>query len=114
MASSTYGTMYYVDRMSQAVAFYQKLLRKKPRYQSKEWTEFDVGGHAICLHAKERGKRYRSNGILIIRRSGIRSLFKTMKRKKLKVSGLHEVHPSAWTFALSDSSKNELSFYGKP
>ena len=114
MASGAYGTMYYVDHMAKSVALYRRILGRKPRYQSKEWTEFDLGGHAVCLHAKDRGKRFRPNGVLILNRSGIRRLFKTMKRRKLKVAGLQEVHPEAWTFTLTDPSGNELSFYGKP
>jgi len=56
--SGSYGTMYYVDDMAQAQAFYRTVLGVEPRYESAEWTEFDLGdGSALCLHAVERGKR---------------------------------------------------------
>lgn len=111
---STYGTMYYVDDMRRAVAYFKKLLGGKPRYQSAEWTEFAIGGHGLCLHAKERGQKYRPNGVLIVNVKGVKALSDKFKRQKLNVSGLHEVHPGAWTFTLKDPSGNELSFYGAP
>ncbi len=114
MAAGTYGTMYYVDDMKRSAAYFRKLLGRKPRYASAEWTEFDQGGHALCLHAKERGKRYRPNGVLILSRPRVRALFASMKKKRLKAGGLHEVHPGAWTFTLTDPSGNEVSIYGSP
>lgn len=114
MARGAYGTMYYVDDMKKAVAFYRKALGLKPRHQSTEWSEFPLGDHAICLHAKARGGRYKDGGTLILHAKGVKALFKKMKRAKLAVSGLHEVHPAAWTFTLADPGGNELSFYGPP
>jgi hypothetical protein len=111
---SAYGTMYFVDDMKKAVGYYTKLLGVKPRYESAEWTEFPVGKHGLCLHAKERRGRYRPNGVLIVDAKGVKALFERLKRGKLDVSGLHEVHPGAWTFTLKDSSGNELSFHGAP
>jgi hypothetical protein len=111
---STYGTMYYVDDMRKSIGYFKKLLKLKPSYQSREWTEFQIGDHRLCLHAKERGGKYTHNGILIMSAKGVKSLFDKLKKRKLKVYGLHEVHPAAWTFTLKDISGNELSFYGAP
>ncbi len=112
--TSTYGTLYYVGDMRKAVAYYRKLLGVKPRYESAEWTEFPIGDHALCLHAKQKGGQYRPNGVLIVNAKGVKKLFTKLKRAKFKVAGLHEVHPGAWTFTLTDAGGNELSFYGKP
>ena len=110
----TYGTMYYVDDMKASVAWFARLLKAKPRYASAEWSEFAVGAHALCLHAKGKGTRHRPNGVLIVSVDGVKKLFETLKKRRLGVSGLHEVHPGAWTFDLEDPSGNQLSFYGAP
>ncbi len=110
----TYGTMYYVDDMRKSTAYFKKLLGVKPAYASAEWTEFPLGAHRLCLHAKEGRGKYRPNGILIVSAKGTKALFEKLKRGKHDVSGLHEVHPGHWTFTLADPSGNELSFYGAP
>jgi len=111
---STYGTLYYVDDMRKSVAYFKKLLAAKPRFESPEWTEFPIGAHALCLHVKGGRGKYRPNGVMIVNVKGVKKLFEGWKRKKLVVSGLHEVHPGAWSFTLQDPSENELSFYGSP
>ncbi len=110
---STYGTMYYVDDMKKSIAYYKKLLGIKPAFESPEWTEFRIGDHGLCLHAKG-GKRTRPNGVLIVNAKGVKALHRALKRKKHRIDGLHEVHPGAWTFTLTDGSGNEVSFYGAP
>lgn len=110
---SAYGTLYYVDDMKKSVAYFKALLGAKPRFASPEWTEFAVGEHALCLHAKGKGGKTRPNGVLIVNVKGVKALFAKLG-KKLDVAGLHEVHPAAWTFTLTDPSGNELSFYGPP
>lgn len=110
----TYGTMYYVDSMKKSIAYYRKLLGIKPAFESPEWTEFKVGAHRLCLHVKRRGEDYTPNGVLIVNARGVKALHQALKRKRLRVGGLHEVHPAAWTFTLEDVSGNELSFYGSP
>ena len=61
--SKAYGTMYYVEDMKQSVSFYEKTLGFKPGYQSEFWTEFDVAGHLLCLHAKKPGDQTPANGV---------------------------------------------------
>jgi catechol 2,3-dioxygenase-like lactoylglutathione lyase family enzyme len=109
---STYGTLYYVDQMQEAVSFYRSKLGMAPTYESDGWTEFDIGGHRVCLHHKESGKTYRENGVLIFNFEGVKNLFENMKRDGLNVSALHEVHPGHWTFHVNDNSNNELSVFG--
>lgn len=111
---TTYGTMYYVNNMKESVAFYKKTLGATAGYESDSWTEFDFGGHRLCLHAKTDGEQYDANGILIFNHDGVKTLFESMKNDGLNVFGLHEVHPAAWTFHMKDASLNEVSFYGKP
>jgi hypothetical protein len=111
---STYGTMYYVDDMKKSVVYFAKLLGRKPRFESPEWTEFAIGSHALCLHQKGRGTKPRPNGVMIVNARGVNALFEKSKKKKLDVFGLHEVHPGASSFTLRDPSGNEISFYGAP
>ena len=111
---STYGTMYYVDDMKKSVKYFSKLLGRKPRFASPEWTEFAIGPHALCLHEKGRKSKPSPNGVLIVNAKGVRALFEKYKKQKLNVSGLHEVHPGASSFTLRDPSGNEISVYGTP
>lgn len=114
MIKSTYGTMYYVESMEKAVKYFKHQLGIAPTQHSPDWTEFDLGGHKLCLHAKKMDQQYRENGILILNLDGIKKAFEKMKAEGLNVYGLNEVHPGAWTFNLQDPSGNEFSFYGKP
>jgi hypothetical protein len=111
---STYGTMYYVDDMKKSIKYFMKLLGTKPRFESPEWTEFAIGPHALCLHEKGGKAKTRPNGVLIVDAKGVKALFEKYRKQKLDVSGLHEVHPAAFTFTLKDPSGNEISFYGAP
>jgi len=111
---SAYGTMYYVDDMKKAVAFYSKKLGLKPRHQSPDWSEFPVSdAHAICLHAKGKGK-VKPGGVLILHAKGVKAIYAKLKRGGVKVHPPHEVHPGAWSFTLTDPSGNDVSYYGTP
>lgn len=112
MFKSTYGTMYYVDSMKDAVKYYTGTLGAMATYESDEWTEFDIGGHRICLHNKRAGEKYNSNGVLIFNYEGTKGLFDKMKSEGVKVFGLHEVHPGNFSFTVADNSGNELSVFG--
>lgn len=115
MFKSTYGTMYYVDDMAKAVQFYKSKFGLTPTHESPDWTEFALGGHNICLHAKRAGEQYRENGVLILNANGgVKGLYDKMGKDGLKVAGLHEVHPGAWSFHAYDISGNEFSVYGEP
>lgn len=112
--NSTYGTMYYVTDMSQAVAFYKSKLGLNPTHESANWTEFSIGGHNLCLHLKEPGTSHNANGVLIINADGVKNLFQKMKNDGINVFNLHEIHPSAWSFHIKDKDGNEVSVYGAP
>ena len=109
---SAYGTMYYVDNMKDAVAYYKKM-GGTPGYESDFWTEFELAGHKLCLHAKNQKESYPVNGILILSHTGIKNLFETMKGDNYNVFGLHQVHEDMWSFHVKDQSGNEFSYYGK-
>ena len=115
MNLTAYGTMYYVDNMDASISYFKKMLGCDPGYTSKEWAEFNLGSSNLCLHAKHPGKTdFPANGVLIINRDGVKTLFEQLQKSGEKVFGLHEVHPQAWSFHLHDPSGNEYSFYGKP
>lgn len=112
MFKSTYGTMYYVDTMKIAIDYYKGTLGVTPTFESDEWTEFDIGGHKICLHNKRPGEKYTPNGVLIFNYEAVKDLFEKMKAEGVKVFGLHEVHPGHFSFHVNDNSGNELSVFG--
>lgn len=114
MNQETYGTMYYVDNVEESVSFYRKSLGIVPSVESKDWAEFPIGGHNLCLHIKELGQNYRENGVLIIKAVNVKSLYEKMQADGFNVRDLKEVYPGHWSFYLEDKSRNELSFYGSP
>lgn len=113
LPQKTYGTMYYVDNMKDSVKFYRQVLAMEPQYESEAWTEFSVADHNLCLHVKRAGEKTPENGILILYKDGVESLFDSMKRDGFDVFGMHQVHGVMYSFHFRDQSKNELSFYGK-
>ncbi len=114
MFNTAYGTMYYVDDMAASIKFYSSHFGIKPSHESEAWTEFSIGGHNLCLHAKDPEQTYKTNGVLIFHAKGVKNLFGKMQNEGVKVSGLHEVHPGAWSFHAYDLTGNEISIYGEP
>lgn len=109
-----YGTMYFVQDMPQAAAFFKAKLGLKPRYESQEWTEFDLGGGALCLHAAAPGKSA-GNGTLILRVSKIRDLVAKLRASGVRVvSDVREIHPGAYGAEISDPDGNVVSLYDGP
>lgn len=110
----TYGTMYYVNDMTEAIKYYTTILGMKPTSESPGWSEFDMSGHRLCLHWKGGGsEQYPANGILILYRDGIQKLFEGMKSDGYQVFGMHQIHGEMYSFHFRDSSGSEMSFYGK-
>lgn len=110
----TYGTMYYVNNMTESIKYYTTVLGMKPTSESPGWSEFDMSGHRLCLHWKgDLNKEYPQNGILILYRDGIQNLFDGMKSDGYEVFGLHQVHGEMYSFHVHDISGGEISFYGK-
>lgn len=114
MIQNTYGTMYFVDDMKTAVNELRQSLGIEPSHESADWTEFNLGGHNLCLHIKGDDEHHTQNGVLIFNLNEVKGSFKKMQDEGHNVFGLKEIHPGGWTFHLKDSSHNEYSFYGKP
>lgn len=47
---NTMLTMVYVHDMSLSVRFYRDTLGLRMRFESPDWSEFDVGGNTLALH----------------------------------------------------------------
>lgn len=107
-----YGTMYYVADMKKSVAYYKDTLGLKPRYESEEWTEFDLGdGTALCLHPVN-GKKHHTGGTLIMNVQDIRGTVAAMKKKGAEFEGeVKEVHPGAFAAEFKDPAGNVISLY---
>src|SRR4051812_35332268 len=110
--NETYGTMYYVEDMKEAVAFYKKL-GFQPKMEHEEWTEFQFGGHALCLHASD-GDDVIDGGVLIFKTDGVKALHQKFKGDKIKVTEPKEVYENTWSFMVEDPTGNKVNFYGKP
>jgi len=109
-----YGTMYYVQDMKKATAFYA-VLGMKARYESAEWTEYDLGdGTALCLHGIDPNGKAPSTkgGILITKVKDIRDVVAGLKGKGYEfVKDVGEVHPGAYSASFLDPSGNVVSLY---
>ena len=113
ITNETYGTMYYVDDMKSAVAHYKKLGFTPSEHSNDDWTEFIVGGHALCLHAKDANETYKAGGIVIFKADGIKALHEKLTGDKIKATKPKDVYQNTWTFHVEDPSGNAISFYGK-
>ncbi len=114
--NGTYGTMYYVQDMAKAVSFYKDKLQLKPSYESEGWTEFDLGGHSLCLHGMDKhdtGKSpSQSGGVLITQVKNIRELVSQLKANGLEFTReVSEIHPGAFCTEFVDPSGNVISLY---
>ena len=112
--NGTYGTMYYVKDMKKAVDYYKTIFGLKTRFESPEWTEFDVSGHGLCLHAigKDMKTTPSTGGVLITKVRGIKKLYEELKNTGVEFNGpVKEVHPGAWSADFKDPSGNTLSIY---
>jgi predicted enzyme related to lactoylglutathione lyase len=109
----TYGTMYYVKDMPKAAAFYKEKFGAKPTFESPEWTEFNFGGTALCLH-KAGGPKDHVNGSMILRVEGLAALVAELKAAGVDVSPVHEVHPGATASDFCDPSGNVVGLYEGP
>ena len=111
--SQTYGTMYYVDNMTESIKYYETVLGFSPTHKDEFWTEFEIKGHKLCLHAKHPGGTFPENVVLIMSKDGIQKLHDGMKGDGYNVFGLHQIQGEMYSFHFKDKSNNELSFFGK-
>jgi catechol 2,3-dioxygenase-like lactoylglutathione lyase family enzyme len=110
----TYGTMYYVQDMAKTVQYYKDMLGLKPRFESPDWTEFEVNGHGLCLHGTPAGEKpFHEQGVLIIDVKGINEMVKDLKAKGVEFldNEPKEVHPGCYSTGFRDPNGNLLSLY---
>lgn len=108
----TYGTIYYTARMKEAVAFYEKVLGKKPSHASDGWTEFDLGGHSLCLHWQDSNEKVQTaKTCLIIKIKDLDGAIANLKKMDIRVKDKHEVHPGAYSADFFDLDGHMVSLY---
>lgn len=56
----SYGIMYLVRDMNTSKEFYSSLLGQSPSFESKTWTEFDLGDQNLCLCRPQNEASYGS------------------------------------------------------
>lgn len=113
IVKGNYGTMYYVADMKKATDYYKNFLGLKPRFESNEWTEFDLGDNtSLCLHGMGDTKPLTQGGVLITKVKNIKTLVPDLKKKGMEfVMDVKEVHPGAWAADFKDPSGNVVSLF---
>ena len=106
----TYGTMYYVRDMAKSVAFYKERFGLSGN-ESPEWSEFDLNGHAICLHAMRPGEKHSSEGVLITKVKGIKGVISELRSQGVEVENEHEVYPGAFAANFRTPDGHTISLY---
>ena len=110
--TGSYGTMYYVKDMAKAVKYYKEAHGLKPRFESHEWTEFDLGGHGLCLHVVGKDTTGSTDGVLITKVTGLTALVEDLKKRGVEFIGpIKEAHPGAHSADFKDLDGNLLSYY---
>lgn len=113
VSEGSYGTMYYVQNMKQAKDFYQKSFGLNPRFESEDWTEFDLGdGTALCLHQMKPESPKILGGALIVNVQKIQDKVNELKKEGVEfLRDVSEVFPGAFTADFHDPSGNLISLY---
>ena len=113
----TYGTMYYVRNMKKSVAFYRDVIGLKPDFEDDGWTQFSVGGAALCLHAAgdtaivPAAPKSASNGIVILEVEDIRGMVGALKEKRVEFTGDLNDTGCGWCTEFKDLDGNLISLY---
>lgn len=108
----TYGTIYYVRDMDVSLRWFKESLGLKPSFESPHWSEFDCGGHSLCLHILEKGKKSTSSGLLILRVKDIYGVVIDLQSRGVVFEREpHEVHPGAFSADFKDPDGNIVSLY---
>src|SRR2546423_1370502 len=85
-------TMVVVSEMDRSVPFYRDTLGLKLRFQSPEWTEFDVGSTTLALHsgglpAPPQGKeQYAGRASIGFNVENVDQVFEQLKSKGVRVA----------------------------
>lgn len=111
--NGTYGTMYYTSDRAKTVRFYKEVMKLKPRFESPEWTEFDVNGHGLCLHSTNgQPKGDTTQGILILDVKNINEMRTALVSQGVEfISEVKPVHPGAFCTDFKDPNGNVVSLY---
>lgn len=119
----TYGTMYYTNNMKKAVAFYRDVIGLTPQIEDESWTQFDVAGHALCLHATGEetklvpltDKKTATNGTLILEVTDIRKVVNDLKEKRVEFLGdVNDMGECGMCADFKDVDGNLVGLYQAP
>jgi predicted enzyme related to lactoylglutathione lyase len=109
----TYGTMYYVQDMKKACAYYKEVLGLKPHFESDSWSEFDLKGTSLCLHGMEPGQKSDGKGIVILKVTGLKTMVDTLKNSGVEfVQEIKQVCEDSYCADFKDPSGNIVSLHG--
>ena len=115
----TYGIMYYVRNMKKSVAFYRDVIGLTPDFEDDGWTQFTLGGAALCLHAAgdntivAQSEKSVSNGILILEVEDLRRTVGALKEKRVEFLGDLNDTGCGWCTEFKDLDGNVISLYQK-
>lgn len=108
----TYGTIYYVKNMAESISWMKEKLGFLPSFESPQWTEYDCGGHNLCLHIRTEKDKIDSSGLLILRVKDIWGVVEDLKNRGVKIEREpYEVHPGAHSADFKDLDGNIISLY---
>lgn len=111
----SYGTMYYVRDMKKATAFYRDTIGLVPAMEDEGWTQFDLNGHALCLHPAGEKKITQGGGVLIIEVADIRKVVNRLKEKRVEFHGdINDMGECGLCAEFQDLDGNVLSVYQAP
>lgn len=111
----TYGTMYYVRDMKKSIAFYRDTIGLKPRFEDEHWTEFELAGHALCLHPIGEKKVVPGNTMLIIEVGDIHAEIARLKESRVEFSkGIDDLGEHGLCTEFRDLDGNMISLYQRP
>lgn len=108
----TYATMYFVNDMTKALAYYKDMFNMEPTEQSPGWATFDFNGHRLALHATEEGKVSDGKGELIINVKNLEGVVTELKSRGVEfVSDITNVCEGGWAADFKDPSGNTMSLF---
>jgi len=84
-------TMVMVSEMDRSVRFYRDALGLKLRFQSPDWTEFDVGSTTLALHgggvaSSPEKERYAGRASIGFNVENVDKVFEELKSKGVRVA----------------------------
>ncbi len=117
----SYGTMYYVNDMKKSIAFYKETIGLTPQFESEGWTQFDLNGHALCLHSldktdsREATVKSDGGGTLILLVDDIQKVVGRLKEKRVTFThDIIDMGEHGFCANFKDLDGYELSVYQYP